>query len=43
MRSAGYGYAIVGGVGAPGFFQRVAAAVEIEGSTPGLYPARFDP
>ena len=43
MRSAGYGYAIVGGVGSPGFFQRVAAAVEIEGSTPGLYPARFDP
>ena len=37
MRSVGYGYAVVGGVGAPEFFRRVAGAVEIEGSTPGLY------
>ena len=43
MRAAGYGYAVVGGVGSPEFFRRVAAAIEIEGSTPGLYPARFAP
>ena len=37
MRSVGYGYAVVGGVGAPEFFRQVAGAVEIEGSSPGLY------
>ena len=37
MRSAGYGYAIVGGVGAPDFFRRVAGATEIPDSSPGLY------
>lgn len=37
MRTMGYGYAIVGAVGAPEFFRRVAGATEIEGSTPGLY------
>ena len=37
MRDAGYGYAIAGGVGAPAFFERVAAATEIPHSTPGLY------
>ncbi len=37
MRSAGYGYAIAGHVGAPDFFRRVAGAVEIPDSTPGLY------
>jgi GNAT superfamily N-acetyltransferase len=37
MRSAGYGYAIAGYVGAPEFFRRVAGAVEIPDSTPGLY------
>lgn len=43
MRSAGYGYAIVGGVGAPEFFRRVAAAIEIADSTPGLYANRLAP
>jgi hypothetical protein len=43
MRSLGYGYAIVGGVGAPGFFQKVAGATEIAGSTPGLYRNMMKP
>ncbi|WP_157269373.1 GNAT family N-acetyltransferase [Azohydromonas aeria] len=37
MRAAGYGYAVAGHVGAPGFFRRVAGAIEIPDSTPGLY------
>jgi GNAT superfamily N-acetyltransferase len=37
MRGAGYGYAIVGGAGSPEFFERVAGAVEIADSTPGIY------
>lgn len=37
MRSLGHIYAVVGAVGAPEFFRRVAGATEIEGSTPGLY------
>jgi GNAT superfamily N-acetyltransferase len=43
MRSFGYGYAIAGGVGAPGFFHRVAGAVEIADSSPGLYAGRLPP
>ena len=37
MRAAGYGYAIVGHVGEPEFFRRIAGAIEIPDSTPGLY------
>lgn len=37
MRSVGYGYAVIGGAGPAGFFQRVAGAVEIAGSVPGVY------
>ena len=37
MRALGYGYAVAGAVGAPEFFRRVAGAVEIEGSSPGIY------
>lgn len=37
MRAAGYGYAVVGDVGAPEFFRRIAGAIEIPDSTPGLY------
>ena len=37
MRAAGYGYAVAGAVGAPDFFRRVAGAVEIPGSSPGIY------
>lgn len=41
MRAAGYGYAIAGAVGAPEFFRRVAGAIEIPDSTPGLYADRL--
>jgi ribosomal protein S18 acetylase RimI-like enzyme len=37
MRSLGYAYAVAGAVGAPEFFRQVAGAVEIEGSSPGIY------
>lgn len=37
MRTDGYGYAIVGDAGATEFFRRVAGAVEIPGSEPGIY------
>ena len=37
MREAGYAYAIIGGVGPASFYARVAGAVPIEGSTPGIY------
>jgi hypothetical protein len=37
MRLKGYGYAIVGMAGAPEFFRKVAGAVEIPGSSPGIY------
>ena len=43
MRTMGYSYAIVGGVGAPEFFRRVAEATEIEGSTPGIYRGMLRP
>ena len=33
----GFAYAVAGAVGAPAFFARVAGAVPIAGSTPGLY------
>lgn len=37
MRAQGYAYAIAGAVGAPDFFRRVAGAIDIPGSTPGIY------
>lgn len=37
MRDAGYAYAIIGGVGPASFYERVAGAVPIAGSTPGIY------
>ena len=43
MRAAGYGYAVAGAVGAPGFFARVAGATEIAGSAPGLYAGLLRP
>jgi hypothetical protein len=41
MRAAGYGYAIVGAVGAKEFFTRVAGASDIADSTPGLYAGMY--
>jgi ribosomal protein S18 acetylase RimI-like enzyme len=37
MRTMGYGYAIAGWVGEPEFFRKVAGAIEIPDSTPGIY------
>ncbi len=43
MRAAGYGYAIIGAAGAPEFFTKVAGAVPIAGSSPGLYQGMLRP
>jgi predicted N-acetyltransferase YhbS len=37
MRAQGYGYAIVGATGAPDFYSKVAGAIPIDQSTPGIY------
>lgn len=37
MRDEGYAYAIIGGVGPAAFYTKVAGAMPIEGSTPGIY------
>ena len=37
MRADGYAYAIIGGVGPAEFYAKTVGAVEIEGSTPGIY------
>jgi len=41
MRADGYGYAIIGWASSAEFYRRTVGAVPIEGSTPGIYPARF--
>ena len=37
MRASGYGYAIIGGVGPADFYKKVAGAVDIPGSDPGIW------
>ena len=37
MRQAGFGYAIIGGVGPAAYYSKVVGAVPIEGSEPGIY------
>ncbi len=37
MRSIGYAYAIIGGVGPKDFYRKCAGAIEIPDSTPGIY------
>ncbi len=37
MRSLGYAYAIIGGVGPADFYRHVAGAIDIPDSTPGIY------
>lgn len=37
MAAQGYGYAIIGGVGPVEFYAKTVGAIEIEGSTPGIY------
>lgn len=41
MADMGYAYAIIGGVGPADFYTKVAGAVEIEGSSPGIYRDRL--
>jgi len=43
MAAAGYAYAIIGGVTDGGIYRKVAGAVEIAGSTPGIYRDRLTP
>ncbi|MDD4083835.1 MAG: GNAT family N-acetyltransferase [Sphaerochaetaceae bacterium] len=37
LRNEGYGYAIIGGVGPKGFYEKTFNAIEIPDSTPGVY------
>ena len=37
MKSQGYGYAIIGGVGPAEFYTKAVGAIPIEGSEPGVY------
>lgn len=37
MRTKGYAYAIIGGAGPKDFYEKVVGAVEISGSSPGIY------
>lgn len=37
MHSVGYGYAVIGGAGPTDFYRRTVGAVEIPGSSPGIY------
>jgi GNAT superfamily N-acetyltransferase len=37
MKLKGYGYAIIGGVGPVAFYRKLVGAIEIPGSTPGMY------
>ena len=41
MAAAGYGYAVIGGAGSAVFYAKAAGAVEIPGSTPGIYRDRL--
>jgi GNAT superfamily N-acetyltransferase len=43
MREYGYGYAIIGGVGPAEFYARIAGAVAIPDSTPGVYAGLLRP
>ena len=41
MAANGYGYAIIGGVGPADFYAKAVGAVEIKGSSPGVYRDRL--
>ena len=43
LRSEGYAYGIIGGVGPVGFYARCVGASVIEGSTPGIYANMLKP
>lgn len=42
MREIGYAYAIIGGAGPAAFYERTVGAIEIPGSTPGIYTDRLN-
>lgn len=42
MYANGYAYAIVGGTDAPYFYEKTAKAIEIPGSSPGIYRDRLE-
>jgi GNAT superfamily N-acetyltransferase len=42
MRAQGYAYAIIGGAGEGGIYRKVAGAIEIADSAPGIYRDRLD-
>jgi predicted N-acetyltransferase YhbS len=41
MATLGYAYAIIGGVGPTEFYRKVVGAIEIAGSSPGIYRDRL--
>jgi predicted N-acetyltransferase YhbS len=41
MAANGYAYAIIGSAGPADFYAKTVGAVEIEGSSPGIYPDRL--
>lgn len=41
QRARGYAYSIIGGVGPAAYYARAVGAVEIEGSTPGIYASGY--
>jgi predicted N-acetyltransferase YhbS len=41
MKLKGYGYAIVGDVNDPGYYTKIVSAIEIPGSSPGVYENRI--
>jgi hypothetical protein len=43
QRSRGYAYAIIGGVGPAAFYAKVVGAIDIPGSTPGIYGGMLRP
>jgi hypothetical protein len=45
MRDSGYAYAVIGAAGdhVKGFYEKVAGAVEIADSVPGIYCDRISP
>ncbi len=43
MRLKGYGYAIIGSVGPAEFYRKVAGAIEIPDSTPGIWKNMLEP
>lgn len=42
LKAEGYAYAIIGGVGPAGFYEKAAGATLIPGSEPGIYRDRLD-